>query len=608
MDTIDLINYFGEDVYKELCEFYKFGSLAILMKHQVSSHNIRILLDYLKAVRRKGVKPATIENNCVFMRFLLTHFNKDIDKMDWRDRDDILDMIDDWKTLKGKPAKDNSKKQYKISFHRFLDKYGKKTNNKELRELADFEIHNGSSERRLPKDLLTEEDVVKLIKNANGIRNKALIAVLYESGARRGELENCKLKDVSKHKRGNENFYRLILNGKTGERQVIIFRYQQWLRQWIAVCQNNNPDSPLFPTLRKYNKNGECNYRPISGQQINLILQETATKAGITKNVHAHLFRHSQATKLANIMTEQQLKTQFGWTRGSNMTEVYIHLSGKDTELAILKSFGKYVDKDEKGNEVEYCVQCGEVISPGYNSPSTYMEFVLIPAGKFMMGSPSYEKGRYNSEGPVHEVMIKDSFYMSKCSVTQKHWEKIMGNNPSKFKGEDLPVESVSWDDVQKFIKKLNEKENTIKYRLPSESEWEYTCRAGTANRYYFGDDESKLENYAWYNSVHYKTYQEWEKNISEGKTHPVGLKRPNSWGLYDMHGNVDEWCQDKFHYDYNGAPFDGSAWESGNKTTRVVKGGSWNKGSIHCRSANRGACDPGYRGSDLGFRIIREI
>ena len=133
----------------------------------------------------------------------------------------------------------------------------------------------------------------------------------------------------------------------------------------------------------------------------------------------------------------------------------------------------------------------------------------------------------------AHKVTIKNSFYLGKSSVTQKQWKKIMGKNPSHFKGEDRPVEMVSWKEVQKFVTKLNEKEGTDKYRLPSEAEWEYACRAGTQTRYYFGDDESKLNEYAWY------------AENSGSQTHSIGQKKPNSWGLYDMHGNVWEWVQD---------------------------------------------------------------
>ena len=156
------------------------------------------------------------------------------------------------------------------------------------------------------------------------------------------------------------------------------------------------------------------------------------------------------------------------------------------------------------------------------------MVFVLIPAGEFDMGSPSSEVGRQDNEGPVHLVKIPEPFYMSKYEVTQKQWREVMGSDLSYYEGDDLPVEQVSWNDVQEFITKLNEREGSVKYRLPSEAEWEYAARAGTSTRYYFGDDESELEDYEWY------------QENSEGSTpYPVGQKKPNPWGLYDIHGNV---------------------------------------------------------------------
>jgi formylglycine-generating enzyme required for sulfatase activity len=223
------------------------------------------------------------------------------------------------------------------------------------------------------------------------------------------------------------------------------------------------------------------------------------------------------------------------------------------------------------------------------------MEFVTLLAGEFKMGSPSDEEGRYSDEGPVHHVNIGNAFYMGKYEVTQKQWREIMGDNPSHFKGDDLPVDKVSWNEVQEFIKKLNEKEGTDKYRLPSEAEWEYACRAGTTTRYSFGDDESELDDYAWYSEN------------SDGKTHPVGQKKPNSWGLYDMHGNVWEWVQDSWHDSYNGAPADGSAWE-GDGADRVIRGGCWNDPAGYCRSAARDCNDP-HSGLSyaVGFRILKE-
>lgn len=221
------------------------------------------------------------------------------------------------------------------------------------------------------------------------------------------------------------------------------------------------------------------------------------------------------------------------------------------------------------------------------------MEFVQIPAGEFNMGSPSNEAGRYDDEGPVHQVKISNAFFMGKYEVTQKQWREVMGTNPSYFKGDNLPVEQVSWNDAQDFINKLNEKEGGNKYRLPTEAEWEYAVRAGTTTRFSFGDYESILGDYAWYDSK------------SGSKTHDVGQKKPNPWGLYDMHGNVWEWVQDIYHNSYSGAPTDGSAWE-GDGSSRVVRGGYWYDLTRCCRSASRYASDPGVRVYILSFRLLR--
>ncbi len=221
-------------------------------------------------------------------------------------------------------------------------------------------------------------------------------------------------------------------------------------------------------------------------------------------------------------------------------------------------------------------------------------EFVLISAGEFYMGSNDSWSSSY--EIPVHRVKITKAFYLGKYEVTQKQWRDVMGTNPSYFTGDDRPVESVSWDDVQQFIKTLNEKEGTTRYRLPSEAEWEYAVRAGTTTRYYFGDDESKLDDYEWY------------RDNSDSMTHPVGYKNPNSWGLYDMLGNVQEWVQDKWHLNYEGAPYDGSAWETGTFTERVDRGGSWNRGARLCRSSDRNINDPGMSTYILGFRLVRDL
>ncbi|AKB19105.1 MULTISPECIES: formylglycine-generating enzyme family protein [unclassified Methanosarcina] len=231
-----------------------------------------------------------------------------------------------------------------------------------------------------------------------------------------------------------------------------------------------------------------------------------------------------------------------------------------------------------------------------FTSSSTGMEFVLIPPGEFYMGSLSEEQDISNSEYPVYKVTIENPFYMGKSQVTQKQWKHIMWDSPSHFRGEDRPVEMVSWYEVQEFVEKLNTAESTDKYRLPSEAEWEYACRAGTQTRYSFGDDESKLNECAWY------------AENSDSKTHLISWKQPNPWGLYDMHGNVWEWVQDKWQENYNGSPSDEYSWEDGDCFDRVSRGGSWYCDTKSCCSASRFGRDPESRFSNLGFRLLREL
>lgn len=232
------------------------------------------------------------------------------------------------------------------------------------------------------------------------------------------------------------------------------------------------------------------------------------------------------------------------------------------------------------------------------------MEFILIPAGEFDMGSPIREKRRKLWESPVHRVKIEKPFYLGRYPVTQEQWRKVMVNNSSYFKGEKRPVENVSWTETQVFFRKLNALEDAEginqAYRLPTEAEWEYAARAGTETSYFFGDDESKLIEYAWF------------LENSGLETHMVGLKKPNPWGLYDIYGNVGEWVQDEYHISYKGAPVNGRAWEnpfpSVSTPVRVRRGGGWNGNAGCCRSAERLFAAQDKRLNSLGFRAVMEV
>jgi formylglycine-generating enzyme required for sulfatase activity len=233
--------------------------------------------------------------------------------------------------------------------------------------------------------------------------------------------------------------------------------------------------------------------------------------------------------------------------------------------------------------------------------PVTGMKFVWVEGGCFNMGSPQNETGRNSGEGPVHEVCVQD-FWMGQYEVTQGQWQQIMGENPANFNtnkiGEDTrnyPVEQVSWNDAQKFLREFSKKTGIKTARLPSEAEWEYACRAATSTMYSFGDELDRLAQYAWY------------KDNSADKTHPVGQLKPNAWGLYDMHGNVWEWSADPGHSDYDGAPPDGSVWEAGgDMSIRMLRGGSWGSHPWGLRSANRPRNSPDYKNNSIGFRVVQ--
>jgi len=215
------------------------------------------------------------------------------------------------------------------------------------------------------------------------------------------------------------------------------------------------------------------------------------------------------------------------------------------------------------------------------------MDLVLIPAGEFMMGDQL-------GLGLIHKVNITKPFYLGKYEVTQEQWKAVMDTDPSYYKGPKNPVEQVSWEDCQAFLQKLNDKHGSSggKFTLPTEAQWEYACRAKGTGTHFFGNESGKLSQHGWL------------VGNSARQTHPVGEKKPNAFGLYDVYGNVWEWCSDWFAGDYytTSATDDPTGPTSG--SLRVVRGGGWNSFADACRSANRFYFAPTHRGRAVGLRV----
>jgi len=270
----------------------------------------------------------------------------------------------------------------------------------------------------------------------------------------------------------------------------------------------------------------------------------------------------------------------------SNLDEIRIERAGKRRRVE-KESFSTSADEPSLAS------------SPAAIWNGSEMTFVHVPPGAFVMGSPVHEPGRADDE-IEHEVTLTRGFYLLATPVTQGLWKAVMGTNPSCFKGDDLlPVETVSWHQCQEFLNRLN-REGSERYRLPTEAEWEYACRAGTSTPFAGGEimelfcaSDPNLDAMGWY------------CGNSGRRSRPVGQKKPNAWGLYDMQGNVCEWCQDWYGEYSADAKVDPLGAPSG--SGRVIRGGSWFSNAKNCRSASRFYWSPASGADFLGFRLVKE-
>jgi formylglycine-generating enzyme required for sulfatase activity len=261
-----------------------------------------------------------------------------------------------------------------------------------------------------------------------------------------------------------------------------------------------------------------------------------------------------------------------------------------------------------------------EPMPPGYDVVVKPMNMVLIMGGSFLMGSPDTEIDRRGNESPQHQVTVP-SFFMSEFPITQAHWATVaqlpkvkidLEIAPANFKGTDRPIEQVNWFEAVEFCQRLSQHTGRI-YRLPTEAEWEYACRVGSITPFHFGDTiTTDLANYRGTDHEEYKwsgSYNQGPKGIYLQETTPVDSFPPNAFGLYDMHGNVWEWCQNDYSDNYDVTPVDGSAWVSEeNSGLKILRGGSWYNYPRLCRSAIRYNNYPEFRYYDVGFRVVCEM
>lgn len=248
-----------------------------------------------------------------------------------------------------------------------------------------------------------------------------------------------------------------------------------------------------------------------------------------------------------------------------------------------------------------FCPECGCKIDKTSTSVEKISELeitvnnvsfkmIMVESGSFTMGATPEMKDPWDDEKPTHQVTLTQDYYIGKTQVTQTLWKAVMGDNPSWFKGDNLPVECVSWNDCQKFISKLNSLTGQ-KFRLPTEAEWEFAARGGNKSKHYQYSGSNNLDDVAWH----------W--NNSGGQTHPVATKKPNELGIHDMSGNVWEWCSDWYGSYASNAQTNPAGPNSG--SYRVLRGGSWNHCARSCRSSNRNYCTPDYSINFLGLRVV---
>ena len=370
----------------------------------------------------------------------------------------------------------------------------------------------------------------------------------------------------------------------------------QTVKAWLEMLEQPKPISNVFPSLLIEDERNESdrnsqtvtrrNWLKYSGLAI-----ASMVVALVGREITDNSDRSSDSSSSTNSL--------------ENQSESLSQLENSRLELAEYEF--DVITVNDKGEEINRESGSAKYFTEDLDGGIT-LDLVEIPGGTFTMGSPEDELQRYENESPPHKVTLP-SFYMAKHQVSQAQWkavaampqiEKELNPDPSEFKGDNLPVEQVSWYDAVEFCQRLS-RATGREYRLPSEAEWEYACRAGTTTPFYFG--ATLTGDLANYNSIY--NYQSEPEVEYRQQTTEVGSFSPNAFGLHDMHGNVWEWCADTYQESYKGAPSNGSIWKLENSGSNVLKGGAWNSIPLFCRSAYRTRSAPVNDGSHRGFRCI---
>lgn len=333
----------------------------------------------------------------------------------------------------------------------------------------------------------------------------------------------------------------------------------------------------------------------------------TEKETGVINEVAIEIKRKNKVKKVIGIDMESVLQGTSGAplvTKDGIIGMIILDNDFNEVFAIPINKIKEALKKEEASEGVKLWGKCLLQIPPVF-------KFVLIKGGTYIMGSPENEVGR-NLRAQQHRVTLLRDFYMQTTEVTQAQWEAVMESNPSEFAscGSNCPVENVSWNDVEEFIRRLNEGNGTNLYRLPTEAEWEYACRAGSTSAYEWGNEADcsimMYENAVVYNGYNACVHQNMETLLMPGQTAPIKSYEPNEWGLYDMHGNVMEWCQDWYDDYPTGHATDPDGPIEG--MYRVVRGGSWRTKAPNCRSAARERAAPDISAPDIGFRLVMSV